>query len=195
MTNVLVPALVGGLALAACAPSSAGGPDITPSSRPSAAAEASTMDIERHNREAVRRVYDEVLNAGRLDLLTQMVSDDYVAADGTRGAGAFSERLAKLRTAFPDIHYTVEDLVVEGDRVAVRWTWKGTHLGPGPFRVLAPTGKRVENTGMAVYRMRDGKVVGIAMETDRLGFLQAVGVLPPDVGGAPPPAVSASPTR
>jgi predicted ester cyclase len=194
MTNVLAIALVGGLALAACAPSSAADPNLTPSSRPSAAAEASTMDIEQRNREAVRRVYDEVLNTGKLELLAQMVSDDYVAPDGKRGAGALSERLGKLRDAFPDIHYTVEDLVVEGERVAVRWTWEGTHLGPGPFRVLAPTGKRVKNTGMAVYRMRDGKVVGIVMETDRLGFLQAVGVVAPDIAG-PPPAASASPGR
>ena len=154
------------------------------------------MDIEQRNRETVRRIYDDALNTGKLEVLAQIVTDDYVGPDGSRGAGAFTERLAKLRAAFPDIHYTIDDLLVDGDRVAVRWTWEGTHLGPGPFRVLAPTGKRVKNTGMAVYRVRDGKVVGIAMETDRLGFLQAVGVVAPDIVGAPPPpAAGAAPGR
>lgn len=146
---------------------------------------------QQRNRDTVRRVYEEVLNQGRLDRLGELVADDYVAADGRRGAAAFAELLGKLRAAFPDIHYTVEDLVAEGDRVAVRWTWEGTHQGPGPILPLAPTGKRVKNTGMAVYTLRDGKVARVVTETDRLGFLQAVGVLPPGVG-APPSAASAA---
>jgi predicted ester cyclase len=154
------------------------------------------MINEQRNRETVRRVYDDVLNTGKLDLLADMIADDYVAPDGRRGAGAFGDIMAKLRHAFPDIRYTIDDLVAEGDRVAVRWTWQGTHLGPGPFGPQAPTGKPVKNTGMAVFRLRDGKVVNIVLETDRLGFLQAIGVLPAGIGAgpaaAPPPTAAAN---
>jgi steroid delta-isomerase-like uncharacterized protein len=83
-----------------------------------------------------------------------------------------------LRTAFPDIRYTVEDLIAEGDRVAIRWRWSGTHRAP--FRGIPVSQKQVSDSGIAIYRFQDGRIVQTWLETNRLGFLQQIGVVPPD---------------
>jgi predicted ester cyclase len=62
-----------------------------------------------------------------------------------------------MRAAFPDLRYTVEDMVSEGDKVVARWHWEGTH--DGVFRDIPPTGKRVSLTGIVIYRLDGGKVV------------------------------------
>jgi len=93
--------------------------------------------------------------------------------------------IAGLIVAFPDIHYTIADLTADGDRVAVRWTWTGTHTGP--YRGIPATGKPVANDGMAIYTLRAGKIASLSMLTDRLGFLQQLGLAPAD--GAPFPAI------
>jgi steroid delta-isomerase-like uncharacterized protein len=130
--------------------------------------------------QTVRRIYDECLNGGRQDVLPELVADDYVGPQGDRGPVGFGQTIAALRAGFPDIRFTVEDMVASGDRVAVRWSWRGTHTGP--FRGLTPSGKAVTDTGMAFYRLKDGKVVRAWVETDRLGVLQQVGAIPSDVG-------------
>src|SRR5687767_13802914 len=91
-------AVVVALALAACAPSSPPAPSTNPSSLPSTGAEASAMANQQRNRETVRRVYDDVLNTGKLELLSDMVADEYIAPDGRRGPSAFGDIMAKLRT-------------------------------------------------------------------------------------------------
>ena len=60
----------------------------------------------------------------------------------------------------------------------MRWHWTGTHKGP--FRTFAPTGKTMTNTGTAIFQLRDGKIVAASLETDRLGFLQQMEIVPPD---------------
>lgn len=124
-----------------------------------------------HNKEVVRRVYEECINPGRLDALDALVSESY---DG--GVAAFRANIAELRAGFPDIRFTVEDLVADEDRVAVRWTWVATH--DGTFRGIAPTHKRVTNSGIVIYRLRAGRIVASWIETDRLGALQQLGVVP-----------------
>lgn len=130
------------------------------------------------NKQTVRRLFEESFNSGMTGL-DVFVSDDYVGAGDRRGPVAFAPPVLRLLRAFPDIHYTIEDLIAEGDRVTVRWTWKGTHTGE--FNGIAPTGKTVTNEGMAIFQMRDGKIIRSWILTDRLGFLQSVGVLPADV--------------
>lgn len=128
------------------------------------------------NKQLVRRLYDDYLNPGRLDRLGEIVSPDFQGAGPQRGPAAFSGVIGGLRAAFPDLRYTVEDLVGDGDRVAVRWSWRGTHTGA--FRGIAPTGKQVVNTGFAIFEVTDGKLARAWVETDRLGFLVAIGAVP-----------------
>lgn len=148
-----------------------------------------TSDVHRtaeasHER-VIRRLYDECITAGRLELLPELIADDYIGPRGERGADGFAGPLRGLRAGFPDIRFTIEDVIAQGDRVAVRWTWHATHTGT--FNGLAPTGKALTNTGMAVYRLAHGKVIQSWVETDRLGALQQLGVVPDTLGRPPAP--------
>ena len=130
------------------------------------------------NKQLVRRLYTDYLNPGRLDRLDEVVSPEFRGAGEQRGPAAFAAPVAGLRSALPDLAYTIEDVVGDGDRVAVRWTLRGTHTGP--FRGFAPTGKPIANTGFAMFQLAEGKIVRSWIETDRLGFLQTIGAVPDD---------------
>jgi predicted ester cyclase len=131
------------------------------------------------NKQAVRRIYDEAVNAGRTEVLADLVAPEFAGPDGSRGPSAFAANVAALRAGFPDIRFTIEDVVAEGDRVAVRWTWRATHTGT--FRGFAPSGRAVHDTGLVLYRFAKGKVVSAIVETDRLGVLQQIGIVPADL--------------
>src|SRR5262245_58784982 len=171
------PSILAAVALAACSASAA-------SPEPARSAAMSTET----NKQLVRRLYDEYLNTGRVDHLDEIVSPDFVGVGGQRGAAAFAAPIIALRAAFPDLHYTTEDVIAEGDRVAVRWQWRGTFTSA--FRGFAPTGKPMVNTGFAMFQFANGKLIKSWLETDRLGFLHAIGAVPynPAFGPPPPPA-------
>jgi predicted ester cyclase len=135
-----------------------------------------TTDPSAKNQEIVRKIYEDVINPGRLEKLAEYVDASYVGPSGERGPEGFAATISGLRSGFPDIRFTLDDLFASGDRVALRWTWEGTHQHP--FRGFEPTGKRVTNTALAIYELRDGKVVRAWLQTDRLGFLEAMGALP-----------------
>ena len=78
--------------------------------------------------------------------------------------------------AFPDLYQAVEDMVAEGDRVALRWTAQGTHKGP--LWGIPPSGQRVSWTGTTIYRIADGKVAERWGVVDQLGLLQQLGGVP-----------------
>jgi predicted ester cyclase len=102
------------------------------------------------------------------------------------------------RTAFPDQRVAVDDLLAESDRVAVRFTLRGTHLGE--LLDLAPTGRRVTVPGVAIYRIAGGRIAEGWVGFDALGLLEQLSVLAPlgrwfatgrlDVEGGAPPATT-----
>lgn len=148
------------------------------------------------NKRTVRRLFEEGFNRRDYATIDELVDTEYADSSGARGPGAFRQVIDGLSHAFPDIRYTVEDLVAEDDRVAVRWYWSGTHRAP--FRGLAPTERSLTNSGVAIFRLRAGKITAATLETDRLGFLQSIGVVPPNealfgAGTAKPGAEPASP--
>ena len=89
----------------------------------------------------------------------------------------FEQSLRELRAAFPDYHGTNIDTIAEGDKVAQRWTYYGTHQGP--FMGIAPTGKQVTFNGMSIDQYADGKMVNLWVQVDMLGVLQQLGAAPP----------------
>jgi predicted ester cyclase len=143
-----------------------------------------TESTPERNKRIVRRVFDECINGKNLALLPELVAPDFVGAQGARGPAAFSSVIEGLRAAFPDIHYTLEDVIAEGDRVVVRWTWVGTH--EHQYREHKATGKRVKNSAIAIFALEDQKLARLTLEMDRLGFLQAMGAVPEGLGGPPP---------
>ena len=80
-----------------------------------------------------------------------------------------------LSAAFPDGHRTIDDVMAAGDKVALRWTWSGTHQGL--FMGLLPTGKQVSATGTTVYRLEEGKIVESWTAANMVGMLQQLGVI------------------
>lgn len=152
-----------------------------------------TTETSQRNKAAVRALYEDCINEGRLERLPELIADDYVGPTGERGPGAFAKTAAILRSGMPDVRFTVEDLIADGDRVVVRWSWKGTHTGV--FRGYAPTKKSITDTGIAIYRLRDGKAVEAWLETDRLGVLQQVGAVEPGIGAPRPDAEARSGVR
>ncbi len=146
-----------------------------------------TREANRHNVETLFQTF----NTGDLGRLDDLIAADYVGPQGDKGPDGFRKVIAGLRAAFPDIHYTVDDVVAEGDRVAIRWHWTGTHRAP--FRVIPATGKSVTNAGLAIFRLAGGKVVAAALETDRLGFLEQIGAVPANGGFGPPRPPAAAP--
>lgn len=144
-----------------------------------------TMSPIESNKEIVRKLFEESLNKGNLELLPDLIAASFTGPQGEKGAAGFRATFEPLLKAFPDIHYTINDLVAEDDKVVVNWTWHGTQTGA--FRGIPATGKTVSNVGMAVFALKDGKIVSASTQTDRLGFLQGLGVLPFDLAPLAPP--------
>jgi predicted ester cyclase len=128
------------------------------------------------NRDVVRAIYEDCLNAGRVELLDRLVAPEFLGVHNDVGHAGFARTLTGLRNAFPDIHYDLEDLIEDGDRVAVRFKWSGTHRAS--FRCFPPSHVRVCDTGIAIYHLRAGKIIRTWLETNRLGFLVQIGALP-----------------
>jgi steroid delta-isomerase-like uncharacterized protein len=131
------------------------------------------------NKELVRRFVEEFWNEGNAAAADELMAPDaeihmptgeLVDLDGLKGfAGAF-------RQAFPDWHSTFEELVAEGDRVAERWTGRGTHRGE--LQGIAPTGRRVEVPGSVFYRIADGRIVEFRGQLDMMGMMRQLGAIP-----------------
>ena len=112
--------------------------------------------IRDENKRNVDRLFEACFNHGEVGLLEELVSPEYVGLQGDRGPAGFKGIVVGLRTAFPDIHYTVEDVVAENDKVAVRWHWTGTH--EAPFRTFPASHHKVTSTGrrnLPVSRRQD----------------------------------------
>ncbi len=84
--------------------------------------------------------------------------------------------VASRRAAFPDIHVTIEDILAEGDKVAARLAFVGTHQGP--FQGIEATGKRVQWSGIWMYRIADGRLVERWHRYDMPGLLRQIGGVP-----------------
>ena len=134
----------------------------------------------QENKDIVQRVVD-LVNEGKLeqakDLFTSDFSNHDPGAPAVRDREALIQLFAVRRAAFPDARVTIEDLVAEGDRVAKRWTYRGTHTGE--FMGIAGTGKEFSITAMTLYRISSGKVAELWWNYDSLGMMQQLGVIPP----------------
>jgi steroid delta-isomerase-like uncharacterized protein len=143
------------------------------------------MSIEgnhENTKDIVRRLY-EMLNAGQAERAAGLVSDDYLEHDplpgqGT-GRGGAVDRFSLLTRALAP-HFTVDDVVAEGDRVVVRWTNTGTHIGD--FAGIPATGKTFAIHGVDVYRVAAGELCEHWHVIDQLSMLEQLGLLPAPSG-------------
>ena len=125
----------------------------------------------------VDRVRTEVYNAGNFDVMPEIFAEGYLhgSANGPDAIGiaAGAQRIGGFVTALPDLEWTFDEVIAEGDRVAARWTTRGTH--DGDLLGFAPTGKPVEFTGISFFTVRCGKIVEFQTEMDAAGLLEQVG--------------------
>lgn len=137
---------------------------------------ADKKEVNMQNKEVIRKLYDEAMNKRNTALLPELISAAYDGPD-------FKQVVTGLTDAFPDAQWKVKDIVAEGNKVVVFQQFQGTHRGT--FQHIPATGRRVASNGVVAYELKDGKVIHSETLTDRLGFLQELGVLPRDINGNP----------
>ena len=128
--------------------------------------------VERETR--VRKFVDEVWNGRNYEAAADLYSDDYTNGFGT-GPAARTEPISRYHAAFPDLHLDIEDLIVAGDAVVLRSTFRGTDTGGYVGR--PPTGRAVEEWVVTIMRFENNKVISEWIGADKLGLFIQLGVL------------------
>src|SRR5258708_4791647 len=142
----------------------------------------STMSTEE-NKALMHRIYEEVFNQKNLVAIDDFIAPNFVnhsaAQLGMTGGDLehVKQFLSMVMQVFPDLHYTVEDLVAEGDKVVARLTISGTQQGT--FMGIPPTGKHATISDIEIFRITGGKAVETWVQVDFLGLLQQLGAIPP----------------
>ncbi len=128
----------------------------------------------------IEQFFGAIFSQGQLALIEQTTNPNYhlhlPGGPDVQGQEALRQFVTMYRTAFPDLHFTLEDQVVEGDKIVTRWTVQGTQHGS--LLGIPPTGKKVKVTGITISRMEDGKMTEVWVNWDMLGVLQQIGVVP-----------------
>ena len=138
--------------------------------------------MSEENKAQVRRLLEEGFSQGHTEVVDEVLNPDFICYDPNsqsgevRGSETIKGEIEYFRNAVPDLTYTVEDQIAEGDKVVTRYTVSGTHQGE--FFGVAPTGKRITMSGIMVDRLEDGKMVEEWPEYDLLGVMQQLGAVP-----------------
>jgi steroid delta-isomerase-like uncharacterized protein len=136
--------------------------------------------MSEQNKQIVRRVYEEIIDANNIDAIDGLFAPDVVIHDtfmGERhGIDAYRQLVAFFLTAFPQEQTDLQIFVAEGDYVAILHTHNTTNTGS--FMGLPPTGKTVHVPGLELYRLQDGKIVEFWRHDDDAGLMRQLGLLP-----------------
>jgi predicted ester cyclase len=136
-------------------------------------------DQEQKNKETIKRLYEEVCNQGRLEVLDEICQPDHVEhnpfPDQLQGREGLKQRASMVRAAFNPI-FTLDHVIAEGDKVAVMWTNRGTDSGG--WMGAPPTGKSVTTIGVDIHLFKDGRLAEHWDVVDVYGFLVQTGALP-----------------
>jgi len=133
------------------------------------------------NKAIVRRINDEVWSEGHLDVIDELIADNFVATvvgapEQIRGPQGFREFVVTYRKAFPDLRISIDEQLAEGETVVTRWTATGTN--EGELMGIPATGKQATTAGININRVSGGKLVEGWGLFDQLGLLQQIGAVP-----------------
>jgi steroid delta-isomerase-like uncharacterized protein len=129
------------------------------------------------NKAVIERLVEDVWNRADYDEVDRLVAGEYVGhPSGVVGTEAYKRFYIDLRNASPDIAFTIEDQVAEGDKVVTRWTARGTHLGA--YAGIPPSGRGFSFEGTSTHRVAGGQVVECWTNMDEFGLLQQIGAVP-----------------
>jgi predicted ester cyclase len=123
--------------------------------------------VIEHNKAVIRRLIEEVLNGGQLEVIDELYAPEL--------AGAARRWITPFRASFPDVHMEILELIAEGEKVVGRFTCSATQLGA--WLGHAPTGRRFERVDeVSIFRLRDGRIIQVWSLEDSLGRLQQLGL-------------------
>jgi len=133
------------------------------------------------NKSIVRRMYEEVWNKRNLEVAKELIAPSHAvqlfdAADSGVGPEAYASNVVQFVRAFPDLKFTILDMVAENEKVVAFWNISGTHKGE--FRGIAPTGKKVSVDGITMIQFSDGKIMDSYVSLDMWSMMQQLGALP-----------------
>jgi steroid delta-isomerase-like uncharacterized protein len=137
------------------------------------------MTIEANK--AFMHRFTEFINTANEKLAGELISTDAIfhvpgRSEPMRGPSGYLAIIGMMRGGFPDIQWSLEEMIAENDKVAARFTMRGTHKGA--FFGVTPTGKKIEVKATNVYRFSDGKIVEEHGQPDLFGLLQQIGAVP-----------------
>jgi steroid delta-isomerase-like uncharacterized protein len=140
------------------------------------------MAITISNKDVVRRLYKEVWNERKLQVMDELVSKSHALIDpmidgSSVGPAAYLEQVQRLVSAFPDLRFTIDDYVCEKDKVAAVWCFTGTHKGEA-FGI-APTNRKVSVPGITIHQLSGGKILDSQAVWDTLGLMVQLGASRP----------------
>jgi steroid delta-isomerase-like uncharacterized protein len=132
------------------------------------------------NKSVIAAFLEDVINQGRLERADDLVEPDFVELDplpGQRqGRQGLKEVIGGLRISFPDMHWVVDEMIAEDDKVVTRFTWTGTQRAP--FLGVPATGKSVKVKGVVIDQLAFGKMAKSRIQMDMMGMMQQLGVIP-----------------
>ena len=135
----------------------------------------------QNNKDVVYRFIEEVLNQGNIEAVGEFFWEDMVEQVPLPGQGpglkGLKDVLRGLRAAFPDMHWTIQEQIAEGDKVLSRFEWTGTHRGT--FLGVAGTNRSLTVWGMVIDRLEGGKIKDTRIIMDTLGLIMQMGVVSP----------------
>lgn len=135
---------------------------------------------ESQNIAVIARFIEEVINQGRLNVADEIVEENFIELDplpGQRqGREGLKDVIAMLLSAFPDMHWEVDETIASGEKVVTRFTWTGTHRGN--FMGIPTTDRPVKVKGVVIDRLASGKMSDSRILMDNVAMLQQLGVMP-----------------
>ena len=144
------------------------------------------MNTLEHNKHVVTRYYEELLNQGRTEIIDELFSEDFLRDEQPvpgmlKGRRALIHVVHAWHEAFPDFREDIENLLAEGDQVAARFRFTGTH--EGVFLKIAPTGRSVAMNGIEIFKLRDGHITHVWYAEQLHDLLEQLGAIQPVESG------------
>jgi len=138
-----------------------------------------TENLIQHNQQLIRNYFNEVWNKGNLDLLDELLNPNYLnhsssIPDSPPGPGGLKPIVSAMRIAFPDLHYTIQDLIVTDDRVVARVKMTGTHTGD--FFGIPPTNKKISVNQINIEYIENGRISEHWRITDENTMMNQLGL-------------------
>jgi steroid delta-isomerase-like uncharacterized protein len=136
--------------------------------------------MSMENKAVIRRLYQEVWNERKLEVVDELLSashalQDPVVSGSQVGPELYKRRVMEMTTGFPDLCFTIEDTIAEGEKFVTCWTISGTHQKE--YMGIAATGKKISLEGITIHHIRKGKILDSYARWDVLGLMRQLGVI------------------